>query len=73
VGSKHTFAVDMHGNYYFWGYNHSGLALLSSKRIIEQPLLIPSLQRYGFTDLVTSHDHVLALAPSFELIFNLGD
>lgn len=73
VGSKHTFALSIHGNYFFWGYNHSGLALVHQKRTIEQPIMLPSLQPYGFTDLVTSHDHVLALGPSIELTVNVGD
>lgn len=73
VGAKHTFALSIHGNYYFWGYNHSGLGLLQSKRSIYQPILIPTLQHYGFTDLVTSHDHVLALGPSIKLTLNVGD
>lgn len=38
VGKKHVFALAKSGQYFFWGLNQSGLAMLPSNKVFERPL-----------------------------------
>jgi len=73
VGNKHVYAQSKKGLWYFWGYEHSGLALSHSKKVIQEPISLPSLNKFGFSDLVTSHDHTLALGSTVSLSFSMGE
>lgn len=67
------YAISKRGKYYYWGLNHFGLALQSTKTIVDMPIPLPSLSFYGISDMVTSGDHTLALGSSVNLSFNFKD
>ena len=73
VGKQHVYALSKAGEYFYWGMNHSGLALKSSKSIFDIPQSLPSLSYYGFSDMITSADHTLALGSSVKLSFTFKD
>jgi hypothetical protein len=53
--------------------NHSGLALKSSKSIVDIPIPLPELSFYGLSDLATSGDHTVAVGSSVKLSFTFKD
>jgi hypothetical protein len=61
------------GEYFYWGLSHSGLALKSSRTIFDVPAPLSSLPFYGFSDMITSGDHTLALGSSVKLSFTFKD
>jgi hypothetical protein len=68
-----VYALTKSGGYYFWGLNHSGLALTTSRTVNDTPIPLDSLSTYAFTDLLTSSDHSLAIGSSVLLTFNYPD
>eukprot|EP00347_Sterkiella_histriomuscorum_P005355 403356926 len=73
ISKQHLYSVAQNGDHYFWGQNQHGIALDRTISVIERPKKIETFSSYNFQQMVTSHNHTLAVGRSIVLEFVLTD